>query len=80
MDRPTYVCKRLRICDHLIKKGFEPYATVPDKGNPRYHVYLFRETPELLQAAEDYRTMRKNQTKQTKLEVKANGRAEQARV
>lgn len=80
MDRPTFVCKRLRICDHLIKRGFEPYETVPDKGNPKYHVYLFDQTPELLEAVEEYRIMRKNQTKQTKTEVKNNGKPEAGRV
>lgn len=80
MNSPTFVCKRLRICDHLIKKGFVPYETVPDKGNPQYHVYLFEQTPELLEAVAEYRNMRKNQTTQTKTEVNSHGRANQNRV
>ena len=80
MDRPTFVCKRLRICDHLIKRGFEPYETVPDRKNPKYHVYLFHESPELLEAVEEYRNMRKNQTKSDKTEVKNDGKPEVGRV
>lgn len=80
MGRPTFVCKRLRICDHLIKRGFEPYETVPDRKNPKYHVYLFRESPELLEAVEEYRNMRKNQTKSDKTEVKTDGKPEIGRV
>lgn len=75
MDVPTFVCKRLRICDYLIKHGFVPYATVPDRRNPRYHVYFFHESPELLEAVEEYRSMRKNQTKSDKTEVNSNGKS-----
>lgn len=80
MDRATFVCKRLRICDHLIKRGFEPYETVPDRKNPKYHVYLFHKSPELLAAVEEYRIMRKNQTKSDKTEVKSDGKPETRRV
>ena len=37
----TYVCKRERLCRHLIDHGFEPFRIVPDRNNPRYNVYLF---------------------------------------
>lgn len=76
MMSAVYNCKRLRICDHLIKRGFTPFEVVPDKENPRFHVYRFRQTPELVAAVEEYRSMRRNQTKLTKTEVNQNGMAE----
>lgn len=53
MMSTVYNCKRLRICDHLIKRGFTPFEVVPDKRNPRFHVYRFRQTPELVAAVEE---------------------------
>lgn len=50
----TYVCKRLRLCRHLIDRGFKPYRIVPDMNNPKYNVYLFTQTPELYETVEKY--------------------------
>lgn len=54
MDRQTYVCKRIRMCNYLMEKGFEPYKVVPDRYNPRYNVFLFTATPELNKAVIEY--------------------------
>lgn len=43
----TYVCRRARLCSHLIECGFRPYKIVPDKDNPHFDVYLFDATPAL---------------------------------
>lgn len=50
----TYVCRRLRLLSYLKEKGYLPYRTQPDYRNPRFYVWLFEETPELLNAVEDY--------------------------
>lgn len=54
MNRQTYVCKRIRLCNYLRDKGFEPYKVVPDYDNPRYNVFLFTATPELNEAVIEY--------------------------
>lgn len=56
--RKTYVCKRLRLCRHLMDMGFDPYQIVPDRDNPRYNVYLFTQSPALTEAVMDYFTQR----------------------
>lgn len=50
----TYVCKRLRLCRHLMNRGFSPFRIVPDRNNPRYNVYLFTRTPALDEAVSRY--------------------------
>ena len=52
--RKTYVCKRLRLCRHLMDYGFHPFRIVPDRNNPRYNVYLFEQTPALEKVLSDY--------------------------
>lgn len=54
MDRQTYVCKRVRMCNFLRGKGFEPYKVAPDYHNPKYTVFLFAATPELNDAVIEY--------------------------
>ena len=54
MTRKTYVCKRLRLCNYLRERGFEPYSVAPDHNDPRYNVFLFAATPELNAAVIDY--------------------------
>lgn len=49
----TFQCTRARLCIYLMNKGFLPYQVEPDK-NPRYKVYLFEETPALLDAVSQY--------------------------
>ena len=52
--RKTYVCKRIRLCNYLMERGFEPYKVVPDRDNPRYNVFLFTATPELHKTVIEY--------------------------
>ena len=40
-----FVCKRLRLCNYLMDRGFFPYQVEPDKNNTRYNVYIFENTP-----------------------------------
>lgn len=50
----TYVCKRLRLCRHLMECGFSPYKIVPDRDNPRYNVWLFDQSHGLTMAIMQY--------------------------
>ena len=50
----TYVCKRARMADYLMNKGFNPYKVAPDRDNPIYDVFLFTGTPELYKAVAEY--------------------------
>lgn len=50
----TFVCKRLRLCNYLMDRGFFPYRVEPDKDNPSYSVYLFEETTALTAAVVRY--------------------------
>lgn len=52
--RPYYTCKRYRLLEYLLDRGFKPYATLPDPDNPRYKVWRFHNTPELREAVEAY--------------------------
>ena len=49
-----YLCKRYRLLSFLRAKGFLPVATLPDKDNPRYNVWLFDNNAELETALEEY--------------------------
>lgn len=49
-----YVCRKLRLLIFLQNKGFNYIASMEDKYNPKYFVWLFVDTPELREAIEDY--------------------------
>jgi hypothetical protein len=49
-----YVCKRIRLLNHLTSKGFQFIKTERDRTNPNYNVWIFIETPELRNAIEEY--------------------------
>ena len=53
-ERKTYVCKRIRLCNYLMDRGFEPYRIAPDRDNPKYNVFLFTATPELHKTVIEY--------------------------
>lgn len=55
-----YVCKRLRLLEYLKNEGFIPYATFPDKDNPRYNVWRFKNSPELQKALDAYFSKKKS--------------------
>lgn len=51
-----FLCKRLRLCTYLMDRGFHPAQVLPDEINPKYSVFLFEETPELLASVHRYYT------------------------
>lgn len=57
-----YTCKRLRMCEYLIKQGFTPTATIPDATNPRFNWWLFEQSPELETAVNTYFELLKSRT------------------
>lgn len=52
--RRYYYCKRLRLLDYLMEKGFRAVGTLPDVKNPRYRVWKFENSPELERAVAEY--------------------------
>lgn len=54
MDKQYYYCKRLRLLEFLINKGFNPIRTQPDIRNPSYKVWVFDKTEELDKALNYY--------------------------
>lgn len=52
-----YICKRLKLLDFLMKRGFEPIDTIPDAMNPKFRWWTFHKTPELMNAVEEYYSM-----------------------
>lgn len=49
-----YLCRRMKLCGFLLKKGFKYEQIVQDKYNPKYSCWLFKNTPELRNAIEEY--------------------------
>lgn len=49
-----YVCKRLRLCHFLLMKGFNFDSYRPDKYNPKYLVWLFKNSDKLQSAVSEY--------------------------
>ena len=47
-----YLCRRMKLCGFLLKKGFNYEKIIADKYNPRYN--CFKNTPELKNAVEEY--------------------------
>ena len=50
----TFCCKRLRLLEHLLSKGFEPYATIPEATNYKYKNWLFYNSDELEETIDSY--------------------------
>lgn len=73
-----YICKKMRLCTFLLKKGFTYVETRKDKYNPKRDVWLFKASPELYLAIDEYYAMPEHaeRKKKKKLEVKheANNR------
>ena len=42
-----YVCKRLRLCHFLLMKGFNFDSYRPDKYNPKFLVWIFKNSDKL---------------------------------
>ena len=49
-----YVCRRMKLCSFLLSKGFKYIREEPDKSNEKYSVWLFKNSPELRLAIEEY--------------------------
>lgn len=61
-----YTCNRRNMCKMLLKNGYELLDAQNCKTNPKFLVWIFKATPELIQDVEDWMTMvnnRKNQNK-----------------
>ena len=52
--REYFTCKRLRLLSFLKERGFMPYEVVPDVNNPKFNVWLFKNTPDLEDALDEY--------------------------
>lgn len=49
-----YVCKRLRLLEYLMRRGFAPITDVPDPTNWKYRHWIFENSPALETALEEY--------------------------
>ena len=49
-----YYVKRLRIVTLLREKGIFPLETLPDLRNPRFNVWKYEATPELMEIVETF--------------------------
>ena len=49
-----YVCRRMKLCSFLLSKGFKYEREEKDKNNEKYNVWIFKNSPELRLAVEEY--------------------------
>lgn len=49
-----YLCRRMKLCGWLLAHGFQYEQVVPDKFNPKYNCWLFKNSPELKNSIEEY--------------------------
>lgn len=49
-----YVCRKIRLCSFLLQKGFQYETERADRTDSNRKVWLFRSTPELYNAIEEY--------------------------
>lgn len=49
-----YVCTKMKLLTHLLKKGYVYIKTDKDRNNPRYDVWLFEDTPALREEVSRY--------------------------
>lgn len=57
-----YVCRKIRLCSFLLKKGFQYESERADRENSKRKVWLFRSTPELYNAIEEYYSLKTDNT------------------
>ena len=53
-NEANYFCKRLRTLSYLISRGFTEYEVITDPTNKDYNWFVFKRTPELTAAVEEY--------------------------
>ena len=61
-----YICKRLRMLEYLKSKGFLPIRTEPDIKNPKYSIWIFENSSELMDNIEQYLVQQADRTKEKK--------------
>lgn len=49
-----YVCRKMRMCSFLLKNGFQYETERADRNDPKRRVWLFKSSPELYNAIEEY--------------------------
>lgn len=50
-----YICRKMRLLNWLCEHGHYPLRSQADiKGNPKFKVWVYESTPELLNCVEDY--------------------------
>ena len=49
-----YTCKRWRMLEWLMNKGFKPEQTLPDPSNPSFNVWKLKNSVELEDAITEY--------------------------
>ena len=49
-----YICKRLKFLQYLMEKGFMPEHDMPDPNRIQYKWWVFKNTPELEDAIDEY--------------------------
>ena len=49
-----YVCRKLRLCNYLLSKGFKYIKSEPMRDKPVWKVWIFESTPELWMEVNNY--------------------------
>ena len=49
-----YTCKRLRLLSFLKQRGFTEWTTIPDFSNPKYNLWITKNSPQLEAAVDEY--------------------------
>mgnify|MGYP000860488386 CR=1 FL=1 len=50
----VYFCKKLRVLEFLTAKGLKPFAEKQDMFNPKFSIWIFKNSPELYETVEEY--------------------------
>ena len=53
-ERKPYVVKYLRLYLYLIEKGYKELYSRPDFKNPKYNIWVFKNTDELYADIQEY--------------------------
>ena len=49
-----YICKRLRLLEYLLDKGYEPIRSIPDPDNWKLKNWIFKNSEQLTNDINDY--------------------------
>lgn len=50
----TYVCRRFRLYQKLCDEGYFPFKIAKDARNPKYNVFLFDKSEEVMRVVNNY--------------------------